>query len=121
MLRRMLRVLVLSLGVVVPTATAGGQEPSQDATYIERGHQTEARQKACHERIDRFYEALSEAVRQAAPDLQPEIVRPPPDVHGYQILPKIGADDPAPLRSTAPSSASSRDASSIRSTRPGRR
>lgn len=100
MLRRMLRVLVLSLGVLVPAATAAGQEPSQGAAYIERGHQTEARQKAYHSRIDRFYEALSEAVRQAAPDLRPEIAPPPPDVHGYQILPEIGADGPAPAPGT---------------------
>ena len=102
MLRRMLRVVVpvLSLGLLVPAATAAGQAPSQDAAYIERGHQTEARQKAYHERIDRFYEALSEAVRQAAPDLRPEIAPPPPDLHGYQILPRIGADDPAPAPGT---------------------
>jgi tetratricopeptide (TPR) repeat protein len=100
MLRTVLRVFVLGLGVLVPAATAAGQEPSQDAAYIERGHRTEARQKAYHERIDRFYEALSEAVRQAAPDLLPEIASPPPDVHGYQILPEIGADDPAPAPGT---------------------
>jgi len=95
MLRRVARVLAISLGVLMPAATTAGQEPSQGTAYIERGHPTEARQKAYHERIDRFYEALSEAVRQAAPDLQPEIAPPPPDVDGYQILPEIGADDPA--------------------------
>ncbi len=100
MLRTVLRVLVLSLGVLVPAAAEAGQEPSQDAAYVGRGHQTEARQKAYHERIDRFYAALSEAVRQAAPDLQPEIAPPPPDVHGYQILPEIGTDVPAPAPGT---------------------
>lgn len=100
MLRRVVRVFVVSLGVLVPAATAAGQEPSQGAAYIERGHQTEARQKAYHERIDRFYEALSEAVRQAAPDLRSEIAPPPPDVHGYQILSEVGADDLAPAPGT---------------------
>lgn len=98
--RGVARVLLPSLAVLVPATTWAGQTPDPSVAYIERGHKTEAHQKAHHERLDRFYEELSEAIRQAAPDLLPEIAPPPPDVHGYQILPTIAADGPASVPGT---------------------
>lgn len=91
---------LLGLTLLLPAATAADQEPDDRAAYIERGRQTEARQQAHHARIDRFYEALSDAVRRAAPDLLPEIAPPPPAVQGYQILPTIVADRAAPAPGT---------------------
>ena len=98
--RGVARLLLLSLAVLVPATTWAGQTRGPSIAYIERGHQTDSRQKDHHERVDRFYEALSEAIRQAAPDLLPEIAPPPPAVHGYQILPTIGADGPAAVPGT---------------------
>jgi hypothetical protein len=98
----MANLFVLCVGVLMPAVTWAGQVPDDDSAYIKRGQQTEARQKAFHARLDRFYEALSVAVRRAAPDLLPEIAPPPPNVHGYQILPAIGSDNPGPAPGTRP-------------------
>ena len=66
--------------------------PDAAVAYIERGRQTEARQKAYHERIARFHRSLSEALKASAPDLLPTLATPPSNVYGYQILPRIVAD-----------------------------
>jgi hypothetical protein len=58
--------------------------------YVVRGRETEARQHAYHDRIERFYQTLSEHLRDAAPDLLETLAAPPPDVHGYQILAEGG-------------------------------
>jgi hypothetical protein len=58
--------------------------------YVVRGRETEACQHAYHDRIERFYQTLSEHLRDAAPDLLETLAAPPPDVHGYQILAESG-------------------------------
>ena len=83
-----------ALALVYSTA---GDPQAADVTpaYVARGRETEARQHAYHDRIERFYQALSEHLRDAAPDLLATLAAPPADVHGYQILPRVVAD-PAP-------------------------
>lgn len=87
--------LALGIAVLMPAAAWAGQASDPAVAYVERGRQVEARQRAYHERIERLYEALSDAIRQAAPDLLPAIA-PPPDAHGYQLLPKIETAAPPP-------------------------
>ena len=93
---------LLCLAVLMPAGTRAGQMPDADHWYVARGHQTEARQQAYHARLDRFYQALFEAVERAAPDLLPEIAPPPPNVHGYQLVPAIGLDNPGAAPGTRP-------------------
>ncbi|GEM_PF-825626 len=69
---------------------------ANDPAYIERGHRTEAHQKILRDRAERFYQELSRALRRNAPDLRRDLEPPPPAAHGYQILPKISKDAPAP-------------------------
>jgi tetratricopeptide (TPR) repeat protein len=73
----------------------GAQAPDVTPAYVSRGRQTDDRQHAYHDRIERFYQAVSDTLRAAAPDLLGTLAAPPPVVHGYQILPKLVAD-PAP-------------------------
>jgi tetratricopeptide (TPR) repeat protein len=89
---------VVAVLVLVASCAAQAPDPTPAPTpaYVERGHSTEARQKAFRERMERFYQALSRALRRNAPDLLRDIAPPPPGVHGYQILPKITKDIPAP-------------------------
>ena len=58
------------------------------------------KQKEYHHRIERFQRELSDALRTAAPDLEMEAVPPPPDVYGYQLVPRLGTDQPAPVAGT---------------------
>lgn len=85
------------LGVFAPWTAWATQAADVTMAYIERGHHTEARQRAYHERMERFHQALSEALRQGAPDLLPKLEPPPPTVFGYGILPRIVPDTPPPL------------------------
>ena len=74
-------------------ASAGAQTRDETRPYVVRGRRTEARQKAWHERIDRFYAALKARVQADAPDLLPRLDPPPPATnYGYQMLPKLGTD-----------------------------
>jgi polyisoprenoid-binding protein YceI len=71
------------------------RRPAQpEPAYVQRGHQTEKKQKDYHEHLERFYSALSKAIKESAPDLLPKLNPPGQDNHGYQILPKIVADSP---------------------------
>jgi len=75
-------------------APAAPQAPSAEPAYVVRGRQTEVRQRAFTDRLERFHQALSEALRQGAPDLLAALEPPPPRRSGYQILPHIVADAP---------------------------
>lgn len=75
-------------------APAAPQTPSAEPAYVVRGRQTEVRQRAFGDRLERFHQALSEALRQGAPDLLATLEPPPPRRSGYQILPHIVADAP---------------------------
>src|ERR1017187_1065336 len=91
---RMRQTALAVVAVLVLVASCAAQAPDPTPAYVERGHRTEAHQKAFRERMERFYQALSRALRRNAPDLLREIAPPPPGVHGYQILPKITKDGP---------------------------
>ena len=90
------RCLLWLAALVLFYSTAGGAQAA-DVTpaYVARGRETEARQHAYHDRIERFYQTLSEHLRDTVPDLLATLAAPPPDVHGYQILPRVVAH-PAP-------------------------
>jgi len=66
--------------------------------YIERGDRVEARQAALKQRLGHLHDAVWAQVKRDAPDLLPTLRRVPPALvpHGYQILPRLVADDPAP-------------------------
>ena len=93
---RMRQTAIATVVLLLLVASCAAQAPAPDPTpaYVERGHRTEAHQKAFRERMERFYQALSRALRRNAPDLLRDIAPPPPGVHGYQILPKITKDGP---------------------------
>jgi hypothetical protein len=83
------------LCLAAPSLTpAAAQAPSAEPAYVLRGRQTEVQQRAFGERLGRFHQALSEALRQGAPDLLATLEPPPPKRNGYQILPRIVADAP---------------------------
>lgn len=93
-LRHLFSLAALSL---FPLTMLAAQTPGEMPAYVARGRQTEARQRAYHDRIERFYEGLSAALQKAAPDLVAKLAKPPAsDIHGYQILPTIGVDAPSP-------------------------
>jgi len=93
-MNRMRQTALAVVAVLVLVASCAAQATGPTPAYVERGHRTEARQKAFRERMERFYQALSRALRRNAPDLLRDIAPPPPGVHGYQILPKITKDRP---------------------------
>ena len=72
----------------LPSAQSADAAPA----YIERGHQTEARQRAYHDRMDRLRDAIAGALQKAAPELLPKLEPAPPKTFGYGILPRITAD-----------------------------
>lgn len=91
------RLLPLIAALALAPSTAwGAQAADVTPAYIARGRQTEARLGAYHDRIERFYRALSDKLRIAAPELLPTLAAPPPAVHGYQILAKVVADAAPP-------------------------
>jgi hypothetical protein len=88
--------VLAAVALFVSVATGAAQDNGPVPAYLERGHRTEAHQKVLREQVERFYRALSQALRRNAPKLRREIEPPPPAAHGYQILPKIVKDTPAP-------------------------
>ena len=79
------------------TATAQGAAAEPAATqpaYVVRGKQAEVRQRALRERVERFHQTLTTALKAWAPDVLKTLDPPPPGVFGYQILPRIVADAP---------------------------
>ena len=72
--------------------------PSKPPYKTRRGDEVEMHYRAYNERLESFYERLSTKVRENAPDLHPTFKAAPPKavLHGYQILPKLVADGPAP-------------------------
>jgi len=82
-------------------ALLSGQPADAGTAYIERGHQTEARQHAYHDRMDRLHDAIAGELRRAAPDLLPKLEPPPPKTFGYGILPRI-VPDPSPTPPVKP-------------------
>ena len=89
------RLLWLAALALVYSTARGAQAADVTPAYVARGRETEVRQHAYHDRIERFYQTLSEHLRDAAPGLLATLAAPPADVHGYQILPRVVAD-PAP-------------------------
>jgi len=77
-----------------PLTPAAPQSPGTELAYVVRGRRTEVRQRAFGERLERFHQALSEALRRGAPDLLATLEPPPPNRSGYRILPHIVADAP---------------------------
>jgi len=80
-----------------------GSAPAQHAAapppaYVERGDAVEAPYRTYADRLRRAYEALSARVEREAPQLAAALRGPPPTPvrAGYQILPKLVADVPAP-------------------------
>jgi Tetratricopeptide repeat len=88
-----LRLLASAIGFSL-LASHLSADQAADATiaYVERGHQTEARQHAYHERMERLHDALAVELRRAAPDLLPKLEPTPPKVFGYGILPRVVPD-----------------------------
>lgn len=86
---------------VCQPALSSAQSADAGAAYIERGHQTEARQHAYHDRMDRLHDAIANELRRAAPDLLPKLEPAPPKTFGYGILPRI-LPDPAPTPPATP-------------------
>lgn len=82
-------IAVVPFAILLAAQSRPAAQAPSDAPYVVRGRQTEIRQRAYHERIDRAYQVLSDAIRQAAPDLLPTLAPPPPEMYGYQILPKM--------------------------------
>jgi tetratricopeptide (TPR) repeat protein len=74
----------------LPSAQPADSAPA----YIERGHQTEARRRAYHDRMDHLHDAIADALRQTAPDLLQKLEPAPPKTFGYSILPRITTDPP---------------------------
>src|SRR5262245_45576654 len=95
--RALSRLAFAGLAAIWMCQAANSSAQSADATtaYIERGHQTEARQHAFHERMDRLHGAIADELQRAAPDLLPKLEPSPPKTFGYGILPRI-VPDPAP-------------------------
>src|ERR1035438_4095725 len=75
---RMRQTALAVVAVLVLVASCAAQAPDPTPAYVERGHRTEARQKAFREGMERFYQALSRALRGNAPDLLRDIAPPPP-------------------------------------------
>ncbi len=71
--------------------------------HTQRGDQVERRYNVYSGRLVRYYESLSTALRQRAPDLLAHLQALDPIDLGYQILPRIVADAPAeaPARANA--------------------
>jgi len=67
-----------------------GAEPA----FVVRGRQTEARQRALNERLERIAKELSDRFRREAPDLLAALEPPPPTIFGYRILPRVVPDAP---------------------------
>ena len=86
---------IASLFIAHGTLTVA-QAPDAEPAYVVRGRQTEVRQRELKERLERFHQSLSEALRQAAPDLLADLEPPPPIAFGYQILPRVVPDAPPP-------------------------
>src|SRR5262245_3228584 len=95
--RALSRLAFAGLAAIWMCQAANSSAQSADATtaYIERGHQTEARQHAFHERMDRLHGAIADELQRAAPDLLSKLEPTPPKTFGYGILPRI-VPDPAP-------------------------
>jgi hypothetical protein len=70
---------------------------------VRRGDQVEARYRDYRGRLERFYTRLANEVRVDAPDLHARLTEAPPTLlpHGYQIVPKIVADN-APRQDRVP-------------------
>lgn len=68
--------------------------------YVRRGDRAESRYRAYRERLERFHQLLSKRVEEIGRDLIPKLkaVAPKATSHGYQILPKLVPDAPAPLQ-----------------------
>ena len=81
---------------LVPGTVSAAQAPAPANAYVDRGHETEARQQAYHERMERVHQALAGLLRRAAPDLLPRLEPTPPTAFGYGILPRIVPDAPPP-------------------------
>lgn len=93
--------LWLAALALAPSTAWGAQAADVTPAYVARGRQTEARLGVYHDRIERFYQALSDKLRVAAPELLPTLAAPPPAVHGYQILARVVADAAPPSPGTA--------------------
>ncbi|HEY3304377.1 MAG TPA: hypothetical protein VGL70_12660 [Candidatus Binatia bacterium] len=70
-------------------------KPSTPA-HILRGNGVQERYDSYRRRLEQFHEALTVAVKTAAPALLAKLEPPRPVPHGYGILPKIVPDAPAP-------------------------
>lgn len=81
--------LVFSCGSAVAV-----ESPTSDPAYVVRGKQTEVRQRALKERLDRIHDAIAKELKRGAPELLPSLEPPPPSVAGYQLLPRIIKDVP---------------------------
>lgn len=88
--------ILIGLALLWQVAPMTPPAPAADATtaYIERGRQTEARQRAYHQRMERLREALAEVLARSAPDLLARLEPTPPTVFGYALLPRIVPDPP---------------------------
>ncbi len=89
-IRRLAGLVVLACALPLPAWT---QTASEEA-YIARGHGTEARQRAYHDRMDRIRWMLADELHRAAPDLLERLEPAPPMDYGYGILPRIIPDEP---------------------------
>src|SRR6185369_9022742 len=61
--------LWLAILAFAQAADAAASSPSAEPAYVVRGRQTETRQRALKERLERFSQRLSDAFRLGAPDL----------------------------------------------------
>jgi hypothetical protein len=74
--------------------------PSPAPVYVQRGDEVEARYRAYRERLQGFHKTLQARLRSDAPDLLPKVEAAAPKTvrHGYQTLPRVVEDTPAPLQ-----------------------
>jgi hypothetical protein len=87
------------LGASSPAAaqSQAQAEPARPA-YLARGDQVDARYQAYRARLDDLHRALAARLTAEAPDLLARLDPKPPEpvVHGYQIVPRLGADAKRP-------------------------
>jgi len=70
-LRHLTRLAWAAALSICSAALLRAQTADAPTAYVERGQQTEARQRVLHDRMDRLHAAIAEELRRAAPDLLP--------------------------------------------------
>ena len=100
-------VLALAIGVArlpchaqTPTTADAQPGPAPAASFVLRGDAVEDRYRTYEQRLERFYETLTQRLREDAVDLLSKLKSTPPGPvpHGYRVLPRLVADAPVPTQ-----------------------